>query len=217
MSYSTDADVTPALLAGGIANPKRLARGSASGDWIELDQHGFDDLQAVTVDADEDYSVPGGLVAGTTYYVKAATSSRFQVSATAGGAAINLTSAGDNFTVWAELPIASWREWAARLIDSMLPVHVTPIVAIDGAYPPVVVQAEAELAAARGLYLRSGVDPGEKIDAIRVRLASWVKGLPLRGVAASTQSPVNLAITGSVTTDSRGWGRRGSDGSEVLP
>jgi hypothetical protein len=40
-------------------------------------------------------SVPGGLVEGTVYFVVTATSDSFQVAATAGGAAINLTSYPD--------------------------------------------------------------------------------------------------------------------------
>ena len=223
MSYSTDADVLPLLPSGGLPNPARVARANATGDYVELDQHGFTAGQAIVFSADEDYSVPTGITAGTTYYVVALSSSRFQVSATEGGAAIDLTSAGDNFAVWSELPIAAWREVAARIIDGLVPDHKRPIGLDDeGNYPPVVVQAEAELAAAYGVSRTAGADGADrfdaKIEAIRIRLKDWAKSYPLRGAAQSRTSPANLAIVSSASrTDARGYVRRADDGTEVLP
>lgn len=220
MPYATNADVLPFLPSGGLPNPARVARANATGNFVELDQHGFIDDQEIVFSADSGYSVPGGLTAGTTYFAIFVSSSRFQVAATAGGSAIDLTSAGDNFAVWSELPFAAWRNWAARQIDGMLPAHVVPIVPDDdNAYPAVVVTAEAELAAAMGLSVTGGaeIDLGGKIDAIRIRLKDWVKGLPLRGEARSRTSPVNLALTSTANAaDSRGWVRT-CGGSEVLP
>jgi hypothetical protein len=222
VSYSTDADVLPFLPSGGLPNAARVARANATTDQIELDQHGFAAEQAVEFSADADYSVPGGLTAGTTYYVVAVSTSRFKVSATPGGSAIDLTSAGDNFAVWSELPFEAWRTWAQSIVDGLLPPHVVPIVPDDnGDYPAVVVASEAELAAAKGLSVTGGaeIDLGAKIDAIRIRLKDWAKGIPLRGADRSRTSPANLAIVGTVPTTGRGsaWVRTASDGSEVLP
>lgn len=220
MSYSTDADVRPLLPSGGLPNAARVATANATGDYIELGQHGFDDDQAVIFSADAGYSVPTGLTAGTTYYVIVVSQSRFQVAATAGGAAINLTTAGDNFAVWSELPIAAWRAVAARVIDGLVPDHKRPIgLDDDGNYPPVVVQAEAELAAAYGVSRTAGIDGMDRFDAkiesIRARLKDWAKSLPLRGSAQTIASPANLAITASAgAIDPRGWATRGNN---VLP
>ena len=153
MSYSVAADVTAFLPSGGLPNPARVATGSASGDYIESAAHGLATDDAVTFRAETDGSVPTGLTAGTTYYAIVTSVDRFQASATAGGAAINLTSAGDNFVFSAELPWAAWIDWADRQIDSFLPAHVVPVVE---PYPAIVVTASAELAAWFGLSRTAG-------------------------------------------------------------
>ena len=214
MAYCAYSDVVPFLPSGGLPNYARTCEGSASGDYIESNAHGLTDDAAVTFRAEVGGSVPTGLTEGTTYYAIVVSSSRFKVAATAGGAAINLTSDGDNFVFSAELPWASWIEWADRQIDSFLPPHVVPIVE---PYPAIVVTASAELAATYGLSRTGGatIDLGGKLDQIGQRLARWAKGIPLRGSARSNTSPVNLAITASAgAVDPRGWA---VNGNEVLP
>lgn len=219
-SYCDDADVVPFLPSGGLPNAALAATAVASSNEIVCEGHGLADDTEVRFRVETGGALPGGLAAATTYYAIVVSASRFKVAATAGGAAIDLTTAGNDFVFTKTLPYAAWREWGARQIDGMLPVHVTPIVAEDdGSYPAVVVTANAELAAAYGLSVTGGaeIDLGAKIDAIRIRLKDWVRGLPLRGEAKSTQSPVNLAIIGTASTDTRGWVSTASDGSEVIP
>lgn len=214
MSYSVLADVTAFLPSGGLPNPARVAYGSATGDYVESAAHGLSDDAEVTFRAETGGSVPTGLTAGATYYAIVSSVDRFQVAATAGGAAIALTSDGDNFVFSADLPWAQWIEWADRQIDSFLPAHVVPIVE---PYPQIVVTASAELAAWFGLSRTAGagIDLGAKLDAIGARLTRWAKTLPLRGTARSVTSPVNLAITASAgAVDPRGWA---SAGNTVLP
>lgn len=214
MSYSVLADVTAFLPSGGLPNPARVAYGYASSDEIESAAHGLADDDAVTFRAETGGSVPTGLTAGTTYYAIVTSVDRFSVAAAAGGAAINLTTAGENFVFSAELPWSAWIEWADRQIDSFLPPHVVPIIA---PYPAIVVTASAELAATYGLGRTGGstIDLGAKLDAIGARLTRWAKTLPLRGTARSVTSPVNLAITASAgAVDPRGWA---SAGNTVLP
>lgn len=214
--YCTRADLLAFLPSGGLPNPARVCTGNASGDYLESDQHGLVDDQAVTVRAETGGSLPTGLSAGTTYYAIVTDTARFQLSATVGGAAINLTTAGSNFVFVAELPWSSWIDAAARDVDSFLPAHVVPVVEGDG-YPQILVTANAELAALRGLMATGGatIDYGAKLDAIQTRLTRWAKAIPLRGADRSTQSPVNLAVTASAgATDPRGWAVRGSD---VIP
>lgn len=216
MAYATYADVVPFLPAGGLPNPARSATGNASGDYIECEGHGLADSATIVFRAEVGGALPTGLTAGTTYYVKAVTgsTSRFQVSATAGGAAINLTTDGSNFVFVSPLPWSTWLDWGARQVDSFLPAHVVPLVA---PYPEIAVTANAELAAVRGLMSTAGsdIDLGAKLDQIATRLQRWAKSLPVRGATKSTQSPVNLAVTASAgATDPRGWATRGND---VLP
>lgn len=60
-----------------------------------LTAHGFTDGAAVRVEAEKPGdTLPGGLSAGTTYFVRDATATTFKLAATLGGAAINITSDG---------------------------------------------------------------------------------------------------------------------------
>lgn len=212
-AYCVRADVLAFLPSGGLPNPAREATASASGDYFVCDQHGLIDDQTVTFEAATDGSIPTGLTAGATYYVIVVSTTRFKVSATEGGAAVNITTAGDNFTVFAELPWDSWMEVAARDCDSFLPAHVVPVVA---PYPQVLVTANAELAAARGLIATASasIDLGVKLDAVGARLTRWAKTIPLRGTSRSVTSPTSLAITASAgATDPRGWS--GDDATRI--
>ena len=207
MAYCVLADVTPFLPPGGLPNPARTADASATGDYLESEGHGLADDAEVTVRPATGGTLPSPLVAGTTYYAIALSSSRFQLAATAGGAAINLTSVGSNFVFASPLPTAAWIDWAAREIDSFLPPHVVPLVE---PYPQVVVTANAELAAFKGLAVTGGaeIDLGAKIDQIAQRLTRWAKGVPVRGITRSVTSPANLAVSSSAgATDPRGWTR----------
>lgn len=67
-----------------------------STDVIRCPTHGFVDTNKVVFFGD---TVPGGLVEGTIYYVIAATADTFKVSASSGGSAIDLTSAGGSACV----------------------------------------------------------------------------------------------------------------------
>jgi hypothetical protein len=200
---------------GGIPNPGRLAAdppASASTNAVELDGHGFAEGDPVSFRAEGGGSLPSPLVAGTTYYAKPTSESYFQVAASPGGAAIDLTTAGSGVVVNAPLPIDAAIEFASALIDDMLPAHAVPLVE---PYPPIITMTCAELAAAK-LAARSGaasVSLTVMADAARKRLERWATGVPVRGTGTSAQTPTNLAQ--SVTApalDSRGYRRWGGTG-----
>lgn len=206
-AYCTIADATPFLPAGGLPNPARVAYASASSNALESEGHGLLDGAEVTLRAEVGGSLPAPLVAGTTYYAIAVSPSRFELAATSGGSAIDLTTDGANFVFASELPWAAWLEWGSRQVDSLLPENVTPLVASP--FPTIIVTAAAELAAARGVQATSGaaIDLGARIDAVRVRLAPWIKSIPIRGLAQQVHQPANLAITAKGgALDPRGWG-----------
>lgn len=213
MAYCVLADVVAFLPSGGLPNPGRVATGSASGDYLESNGHGLVANAEVTLRAETGGSVPAGLTAGTTYYAIIVSASRFKLAATSGGAAIDLTADGDNFTYESPLPWAAWIDWADRAVDSFLPPHVVPLAS---PLPQVVVTSSAELAAMRGLQATGGaeIDLGARIDAIGVRLTRWAKTMPVRGVDVQTQQPVNLAVTASAgANDPRGWA--GNDNTRI--
>jgi len=209
VAYCEDADLWDfGVPRGSIPNPGRLAAdppASASTDAIELDGHGFELDDPVTFRAEGGGSLPSPLVAGTTYYAIPAGESYFKVSATAGGAAIDLTTAGSGVVVNAPLPTEKAREFASALIDNMLPSHAVPLTA---PYPPIIVMTCAELAAAK-LAARSGaasVSLSATADAARKRLEGWAKGVPLRGTNTSAQTPTNLAQSAvAPPLDARGY------------
>lgn len=218
MAYCVESDLYDfGLPRGGIPNPARLAAeppASVSSNAIELDGHGFALNDPVSFRAEAGGSLPSPLVAGTTYYAIPAGEGYFQVAATSGGAAIDLTTTGSGVVVLTPLPIDAAIEFASALIDDMLPSHVVPLTA---PYPPIVVMTCAELAAAK-LAARSGsasVSLTAMADAARKRLERWAQGVPLRGTNTAAQIPTNLAQVGSLTAppiDVRGWRRWGGTG-----
>lgn len=69
---------------------------SAATDTVTCPSHGYVDTNKIVFYGD---TVPAGLTEGTVYYVRDATADTFKVSASAGGAAIDLTSAGGSACV----------------------------------------------------------------------------------------------------------------------
>lgn len=70
----------------------------AGTDTVTSVNHGLQNDQVVTVASTG--SLPGGLTAGTNYYVRAATSNTFQLSTAAGGTALDLTTNGAGTMTW---------------------------------------------------------------------------------------------------------------------
>lgn len=214
--YATRGDVYRfGLPRGTLGTPARVvASVNATSNVIELDGHGFETDDAIVFRAAEGGSLPTPLVAGTTYYAKRLTDSTFQVAATAGGSAIDLTTAGANVMVATPLPFDEVLEYYSRWADSCLPAHIVPLEKeTDGRYHPLVVGIVAELAAKKLQFLAgktsASVDASEL--AAKAQLERFASGVPLR---STSESPANLATTSSIVivgSDERGWG------SKVLP
>jgi hypothetical protein len=192
-----------AVPRGTFPNPGRLLAAVASGSEIlTLDQHGFDDDQALLFRAEAGGSLPAPLVEGTTYYAIPLTDSTFQVASTIGGSAINLTTDGANIIVTAELPFASKIQIASAEVDEMTG-HPTPL---GEPYPQAVVTYTATRAAEL-MLIHTGQAPGvlaEQMKVEREKLARWRKGVAIRG---AIQPPsANLALVGNAAaSDPHGW------------
>lgn len=206
-AYATRKDVYRYGLArGALGNPGRLVAGStASTDLLELQEHGFETDDTVTVRALEGGTLSAPLVAGTTYYVIRVSGSTFKLSATAAGSAINLSTDGVSMMVSTDLPFDDVLEFYSRFVDGFLPAHLVPL---KSPYPVTVVALVAELSA-RKLQQLSGVESAsvEKTElAAKAQLERWAKGLPLRDTRATASA--NLAVTSTLgsTSDPRGWG-----------
>jgi len=177
---------------------------------LTLSGHGLTLNTEVTLRADAGGSLPSPLASGTVYYAIPVTDAVFQLSATEGGAAIDLTTAGSNVMLSRDLPVDDWIAAATALVDESLPAHAPPI---TGTVPTVIKDYTARLAAQRGLIYVGG----ETLDIERLILQSqklvdqWAKGQPVRGVNAPTST--NVAIRSSISSvDSRGWVRNGQNG-----
>lgn len=212
-AYCTVSDLYDfGLPRGAVPNPGRLAKANAVSDAIELDVHGFAAGAAVQFRPDSGGELPAGLTAGTVYYALPVDEGSFQVSATEGGAAIDLTTAGTWFLVSVGLPFDAAIEFGASVIDQMLPAHILPL---ESPYPQIVKITNAELAVAKLLVGSSTTSISDMLDAATKRLERWAKGVPLRGDNTSTQKAANVATHVAVTVpyrDQRGWSRFGGTG-----
>jgi len=212
-SYCTETDLYEKGGAprGIFANPARLiASVSASTDILTLDDHGLALDTQGTLRAEAGGSLPSPLVADTVYYAIPVTTSTFKLAATAGGAAINLTTAGSNVVVIVPLPVTQWITSASALVDQMLVSHAVPLAA---PYPDLVVQVTASLAAAYGLsYVgHSQANIESKLQWAQQMLRHWSPGVPLRG--ANVPASTNCAIRGTTAgSDPRGWVPTGGGG-----
>jgi hypothetical protein len=198
------------LPRGTIPNPGRLVLSvDATTNAMALGDHEFATGDPLVFRAEMGGSMPAPLVAGTRYYAIALTDGTFQVSATASGAAIDLTSAGAEVLVSSPLPVEESIEWGAEVINQALVNHAVPLTA---PYPPMVVMANAELAAGK-LGLFSGGTAKSLTDMMArttAQLQAWAKGLSVRGENTAPTERTNLAASASVPyLDSRGWARFG--------
>lgn len=194
---------------GGIPNPARLVSlVSTSTEVMTLDGHGFDTDDPILFRAEAGGSMPSPLVAGTTYYAIVVSDSTFSVALTAGGSAVNLTTAGSHVLVYTPLPITDCIQWASDVIDEHLVGNSTPLTV---PYPKIVVAACADLAASRLLQLTGGatVDLAAKLASTQDLLKSWRKGIALHKSAG--QKSGNLAVTGTALLGDTRWSYSGVD------
>lgn len=205
-AYATRRDVyTYGLARGTVASEGRLVASSlASTDTLELEGHGFETDDAILVRAIDGGTLSAPLVEGTTYYAIRLTDSTFQLAATAGGAAIGLTSNGVSMLASIALPFDEILEFYSRFVDAFLPAHLVPL---SAPYPVTAVAIVAELSAKR-LQLISGTRSESMTEievAAKAQLERWAKGIPLRDASATASA--NLAVTSAnLTADPRGWG-----------
>lgn len=206
-AYATRRDVYRYGLARGtVASEGRLvASSTASTNVLELEGHGFETDDELLLRAAEGGTLSAPLVSGTTYYAIRLTDSTFSLAATAGGAAIDLTTNGESMIVSIALPFDEVLEFYSRFVDAFLPAHLVPL---EQPYPVTVVAIVSELAAKR-LQLISGTRSESMTEievAAKAQLERWSKGIPLRDARAT--EPANLAVTSTMasTADPRGWG-----------
>lgn len=208
--YGTPEDLYDhGLPPGMLAHKARLCSSVlASTDVFELDNHGLSNDRAVSFRAEDGGTLPSPIVAGTTYYAIVLSDSTFQVAASAGGSAINLTTNGTSVLLITELPVLRTMERYSRFVDSFIP-HAAPL---QPPYPAEIIAIVAELSATKLMCMEG--QRSEALDraeiAAKAQLERFAKGVKIRDSRATASS--NLAYSESVT-DTRGWG----SGGRTLP
>jgi hypothetical protein len=196
--YCSRSDVNDRLPPGSITSPAGiLASCLASTDTLTYDGHGLETDREVTVRAADGGTLAAPLVAGTVYYAKRLTNSTFQLAATAGGAAISLTSDGVEMIVTREPLYDDVIEFCSRLADTSLPAHLVPLTA---PIHPLVRGCVADMAAKR--ILNGNANDSAAVKGIDLEskaiLERFAAGMPLRGGTA--QVATNLAVTSTAAT-----------------
>lgn len=185
-----------------------VASVNISTNTLELDGHGFEDGDAVTVRAAEGGWLASPLVEGTTYYVKRTDGSRFQLAETSGGAAIDVTTVSASMFVTIEPPIADLITAVSQWMYDMLPAHAR-FESIDDV-PMVLRVTCAEVVGKKAMALVGHVS--ESVDqyelAAKAKCERWALGIPNRA-AGDVVANTNLAVRSALSTtagDPRGWG-----------
>lgn len=205
------ADVFSVIQSGSVPNGGRLcASALASSDVFELDCHGFELNATVRFRAEDGGSLPGNISAGTTYYAIPLDESRFQVSASSGGGAVNMSSDGELVVVMRDRPVNSAILMASAHVAPALRGNAEPTSLAEVPYQ---VRSLVALYAARILRVWSERDHADLaplvLDAEK-RLDKFMRGVPTGGLDAT--APSNLAVARSA------WRTAGvTRDTEVLP
>lgn len=202
-AYCSSADVYQAFPPGSFPNPGRLvADVETATEIMTLDGHGFAEDAALVFRAESGGSLPAPLVAGTTYYAIPLGDSTFSVAASAGGAAIDLTTAGSSIVVTGSLPWDAVIEEASAIIDDVLIAQAVPLDPV-----PAIVKRVAAQLAGRLMQQFCGVASNapvtDDIASAQSILQRWVKGYQVRGPVEP--QPANLAVTASSGNTPRAW------------
>lgn len=206
-AYCVQADVYRFVPPGALQVAGRLlSSASTSAESMTLAGHGLRDDQALLFRAESGGSLPSPLVAGTTYYARVLTPDTFQVAATPGGSAINLTSSGSNVVCVAPLQWDDWIAECSAMVEQTMVAHTVPLLNPDDSIPEPVRMYTAALLAMRALA-HVGADTAavqRPLEYWAKQVEKWGKGVPLRG----TQVPAAANLAAKATrsgTDPRGW------------
>lgn len=204
--YCSRSDVTARMPLGSITSAGGLtASASATSNAITYDGHGLETDDPITVRAPEGGTLPSPLVAGTTYYARRVSNAAFELAATAGGAAIDLTTAGTELVISREPDFDYWIEFYSRWADTSLPGHLVPL---EAPIHPLVIGIVADLVAKR-MFNVGGWASATQTEAevgSKQMLDRFAAGLVLRGASATASASLAVTATLSDTTDARGWG-----------
>lgn len=209
--YCDRSDVTKRLPLGAIASASGvIASTQAGANTLTFDGHGLETGDAIVMRALDGGTMPAPLISGTRYYANRVSNSEFEVAATPGGAAIDITTAASSVAITREPDFDEAIEFYSRWADGFFPAHIVPF------EPPIhalVRGLVADLAAKR--IMNVGGQDSAVINSVelaaKAQLERYAAGLVLRG-SPSVTSNANLAVVSSLPSvgDPRGWGTGGT-------
>lgn len=171
------------------ARPRVVASVDVASNRLEIEGHGCELDTQVQLRTDGDGELPAPLSPSTVYFARpvSGSDSLLELAATAGGAAIDLTTAGAD-PIMLLLPIGplldALSESYSRWIDSLCPAHAVPF-ETPPAWVTQIVATRTAAQAARALGLGAQADgiftAETQAIADAMRLAT---GIPLRDAAA---------------------------------
>lgn len=209
MAYASAADVYRLALPPGALQARRLDVASVQGNSLRSASHGLEADAIVTLALAGGSFLPAPLTTGTRYYVRRVDEHTVELSLTAGGAAIVLTSpVSGKFALVPSLDasIEAHCETWSRWIDGKLVGHAVPL---EEPYPAWVTYAVAVRAACSLLRIQGVGESAQRIfdteAEILKDIPALVRGTPLRDAAAT--GPANRAASaqyGLFMTPNRG-------------
>lgn len=205
--YCTRADLYAyGLVPGALPNPGRLIYSvSAGSNTFTLDDHGFQTGDVLTFRADvAGGSLPSPITEATEYYAIRVSDHIFSVSASSGGAAVDITTAGERVLVASAVPYDSSIAWASEVVNDALPAHIVPIPEGE-LIPEIIRMTTAEIAIGK-LMSRQGAAADTlkmAVDKAYERLRRWARGVPVRGENVPPRAQVSASSASYI--DARGW------------
>lgn len=189
---------------GALVRPARLVKSADDvANVLELEGHGLDDGDSLEFTVSGAGALPAPLALLTVYYAKLITigdgttdENRFQVSATSGGIAIDLTTTGTqpfSMAIPTGPMIDTFLEEFSRWADGKLVNHLVPLEAPYPSWVVRIVELRAAIATATAI--------GRSMPSLAAREQTAVLDfltqckVPMRDGRAT--SPANLAIAGS--------------------
>ncbi len=233
--YCTRANVYAWIPAAAFVRaPKTIEAVDAAADMLTLRGHGLVADRPVRFAIDgapapvlgvAAAALPGGLSASSVVYAQPLSEDLFQIAATAGGAAIDITSAGSGrfgLIVGHEPDLDEQILNASAWIDVHIPAAKTPVPAVNGVYPRILEQLAARFAARWMLtgfglqnanYKDSAAAVEKMGDVDQATLNGWKNGAPVPWLTTVDATP-NVAEAGarSWSLASRGWSNPDNNG-----
>ncbi len=206
VAYADETDVYAlAMRAPAFVPSPRIVTVDAASDTVLLSAHGLSlndelrfSLEGDPILGGPATSLPSPLSATTLYYAIPVGGDMFQVSTSANGAPVNITSTGVGVVAILVSPVPVIRRlcahWSA-VVDGAAVAHSPPFAQVDGKYPEEIVGVVARCAARGAIPVLGLNNPAFAADRQDVyssrsydegRLESWRRGTPIRGVVDQT-------------------------------